>query len=544
MKESTGGDALAAAHSLAGAAAEAASGPDLTEGEFVAAVRGALKHYHRPDRLRDTPLARSRLVAAELAQAAAPLSRTQALKNVLEAHCRRLRQTPKLGEMERVLSLTYLAPLRSQQAVAEALHLSWSTYRRRLANAVQALAAQLWEAETALAQTSAEAGNTASVRPAARPNGKRGVLAAAAVMIMAGATLWWLLASSPSARTTAAPQAAKVASPSSRSQEAHDFYLVGLKFLNLRTAADIERSIRYFRRAIAADPDYASAWSGIATAYTVMRDYNGDALPDTYYIDALAAASKAAALDPKLSRPHAVLGYLHAEHWEWHAAAHELRLALSLDPNDATAHQWYAMYLWATGDMQAALAQMRIASSLDPLSSVIAVDLGAALQYAGQTDAAIAQFQAVIARRPNFALPHLYLADAYRVKGRYPAALAAIEKAAELAPNPRPAVYVALLGNAYARAGNRAMAQRQLDELLKRAQNHYVSDVLLAELYSALGNDQAAFRHLAHGVAEHDHQMLWVLVEPGEWLNDARYKAILARMHLPLGDSPAVARQH
>lgn len=121
----------------------------LTEPEFAAAVRDALRHYHRPDRLRDNPLLHSRIVTNASAMAG-PSGATRVLKGLIRDACNRLGQVPRDAALRQVLELTYLRPMRNQQLAAEALHLSWSTYRRRLAAAVQLLTAQLWEGEMAV----------------------------------------------------------------------------------------------------------------------------------------------------------------------------------------------------------------------------------------------------------------------------------------------------------------------------------------------------------------------------------------------------------
>ncbi|HET6725604.1 MAG TPA: tetratricopeptide repeat protein [Gammaproteobacteria bacterium] len=122
----------------------------MTEAEFMEAVHSALRHFHESDRLRDNALTQSALVAAARAATDPPITEVQALRDVLESQCAQLGDAPKPAELKRVLERTWFKPMRSQQAVAESLHLSWSTYRRRLASAVHALAGQLWEAEQAL----------------------------------------------------------------------------------------------------------------------------------------------------------------------------------------------------------------------------------------------------------------------------------------------------------------------------------------------------------------------------------------------------------
>ncbi len=653
----------------------------LNEAEFAAAVREALRHYHRPDHLRENPLLRSRLFAAAALQVGASSALpTQALKEMLQKQFECLGDTPEISALKRVLELTFLKPMRSQQAVADALNMSWSTYRRRLADAVRVLTAQLWEAETALAEAQAKRASISATSPSGgRSSWRRPRLAWGMLVLAVLAVGVWLLLSTVrrheagsasasavsadgkltlavlpflnmnqdpavqhlsdglteelinrlgriadlrvTARTsafvfrdrtvdvrdaaralgvenvlegsvqnsgdsfrvrvalvnardgyelwsdeynvasrdllgvedtiaksvirelhldrTAAPLAGLHPRSNATSSEAHDFYLVGLEYLNRRTVADIEQAIAYFRRAIQADPNYAPAWSGVAIAYAILQDYDSDSPPDTHYAEAVAAAEKAIALDGRLPEPHAVLGKLHQEHWEWRQAAHEFQRALKLDPNNVTAHQWYAIYLWFVGDMQGALKAMQAAHDLDPLSPIVNADLGRALLYVGNTDAAIAQYRTAITLDPGFALAHLFLAEAYMAKGRYDAALQEMQTAVQLTPAPHPASYLSMLGLAYDLAGERGKASSELDALTMRARRHYVSGVSLALLYWALDEKDKAFSALERAAADHDHLMMPVVADrAASWTADPRYRALLAGMGLPIVANP------
>jgi TolB-like protein/Tfp pilus assembly protein PilF len=315
---------------------------------------------------------------------------------------------------------------------------------------------------------------------------------------------------------------------------APDNYLVGLQYLNRRTRADIAQAVAYFRRAIQADPDYAPAWTGSATAYAIWRDYDSDAPPDTHYEDALSAARRAAALDPQLARPHAVLGMLYQEHWKWKEAEREFKLALQLDPSDAAAHQWYAMYLWFVGDAHGALEQLRKARDLDPLSPIINTDLGRALLFTGDVDGAIRQYRAAIALEPRFALAHLVLSQALMAKGDNSAALVEAHTAVALMPSPHPASYLAVLGVAQWYGGDRAGARQQLALLEARAQRQYVSGVSLALLYEVFGEKDKAMSHLARAVADHDPLMRpAVAARDAAWRGDPRFAGLLKKMGLP-----------
>lgn len=338
-------------------------------------------------------------------------------------------------------------------------------------------------------------------------------------------TLYPRLASAARAHAGNAPPVAAAA---------HDFYMVGLQYLSRRTTADIDQAIAYFDRAIQADPGYADAWSGIATGYAILRDYDADAQPDAHWSDALGAARKAVMLDPESSRGHMVLGQLYEEHWDWSRARHEFELALELDPSDATAHQWYAIYFWFTGDMQSALKQMRIARELDPLSPIVNADLGRALLFAGDVAGAIEQGKAAVALWPRFALAHLFLAAALQAKGRYADALAEVEAAIALTPGPPASDDLAFLGQMQWFAGDHAAARRELATVEARARQHYVSGVSLASLEWPVGKRDRAFANLARAAADHDHLLMSVSgMRNEDWCGDPRFRKLLASMHLP-----------
>lgn len=665
----------------------AARNPARTAGEFEAAVREALRHFHRPDLLISNPLLRSRLVETVRNGAASALPSTQALRQVLRDRCAELGDAPQVSTLKRTLELTYFRPLRSQQAAAEALGVSWSTYRRRLAAAIRLLTVQLWEAERALAvasggeiggpaedsgatirqpgtggtaglrrghrlwilvtvllvvagigvwrfvvlrsskegaaAASGEApvtlgvlpfadlgrdparrylsdgiteelinrlgripqlrvaarnsafvfrGKPVDVRTAARALGVEYVLEGsieesgsalrvhvALVNARDGYQIWTdeymasatdLLSAEDAIATdvieglpldrAVAKSAKKWRATEAPGGKAQDFYLVGLEYLNRRTGRDIEQAIDYFKRANRADPDFAPAWGSLATSYAVLRDYESDEPPDSRYADALSAARRAVTLDPGLDKPHAVLGLLEEEHWQWAAARRELQLALRLDPSDPTAHQWYAMYLWFDGDTAGALAEMRTAHDLDPLSPIINADLCRALLYAGKPQAAISQCNTAIALEPRFALAHLFLAEAYMSQARNADAFRETRTAISLTPAPHPASYLSMLGLAYMLTGDEADARSELETLQRRAQRHYVSGVSLAVLYWALGEKDQAFSELDRAVADHDHLMMPVIADrKAPWTTDPRFKTVIAGMHLPVAPSEA-----
>lgn len=315
---------------------------------------------------------------------------------------------------------------------------------------------------------------------------------------------------------------------------AHDYYLVGLQYLSRRDTADINEAIALFERAIRVDPAYADAWSGLAIAYAVLRDYNSDSRPDIHYADALRAANRAVLLDPQSARGHMALGQLYEEHWDWVRARGEFELALKLDPSDATAHQWYAIYFWFTGAMQEGVREMRIAHDLDPLSLPVNVGLSRALLFAGDIDGAVKQGEAAVALWPQLELPHLFLASAFEDARRYTDALREIQVGIALTHAPPRSDDLTFQGEVEWLAGDHEAARRDLSTVEARAQRHYVSGVALAWLEWTVGDRDRAFANLQRAAADHDHLLMQVSgIRTAEWCTDPRFGKLLANMNLP-----------
>ncbi|HEV2733119.1 MAG TPA: protein kinase, partial [Terriglobales bacterium] len=131
----------------------------------------------------------------------------------------------------------------------------------------------------------------------------------------------------------------KVTKQGTQNPEAYELYLKGLYYWNKQTSSDSATAISYFNQAIAKDPAYAQAYSGLASVY--WAGY-GDA-PSEVYPKGNAAARRALELDPSLAAAHAVLGGNEMEYdWDFAGGEAEFKKALELDPNAATAHWFFA----------------------------------------------------------------------------------------------------------------------------------------------------------------------------------------------------------
>ena len=283
-----------------------------------------------------------------------------------------------------------------------------------------------------------------------------------------------------------------LASRPTENPEAHQLYLKGRYFWNKRTTENLKKAIDYFEQAIAKDPAYAVAYSGLADAHAVLPYYAATSPKDDAG-KALAAAGKAVKLDDTLAEAHTSLANALVLNLQFSDAVPEFQRAIELNPNYATAHHWYGELLQNNGRFDEALAELRRAHELDPLSLVINSVLGSTLIVAGQDDAAIDQLQKTIAMDPNFDLAHWFLGQAYEDKGRVTEAIQEYEKAIKLNSDP---TVLASLARAHALAGDNEIVGKILADLTNQSKQRYIPAYPLAVVHLALGNKDEALRLL------------------------------------------------
>jgi len=283
---------------------------------------------------------------------------------------------------------------------------------------------------------------------------------------------------------------------------AHELYLQGRFFWNKRSAANLRKSIDYFNQAIAQDPNYALAYAGLAQAWMVLPAYNGGA-PLECRPHAEAAARKALSLDEGLSDAMAVLASAKAEYdFDFPSARAQYELAIQLNPNDATAHHWFATdCLASTGDHVGELAEMQRAAELDPLSLVINTNLGNAYLHNNRLDEAIAQFRKAIEMDSNFYFAQWSYGLALVIQGKIPEAIAQFEKATSITDDPIP---LGMLGLSYGVSGHKDDAQKILARLRESRAQRFTPAYSLALVCVGLGDQDEAINWLEESYRERD----------------------------------------
>ncbi|MGO8794875.1 MAG: hypothetical protein ACLQLC_08640 [Candidatus Sulfotelmatobacter sp.] len=317
--------------------------------------------------------------------------------------------------------------------------------------------------------------------------------------------------------------------------EAYELYLKGRYAWNKRTKNDIAQAISYFNEAIAKDPGYALAYSGLADAYSVMPNFAG--VPSENFPKSNAAARKALELDATLAHPHAVLGVNETQYdWDFAGGENEFRKALELDPDDATAHQWYAEALDRIGGREPeALAEIHRAHQLDPLSPVISRVLGGVLVTQRRYDEAIAVCQKLANDNPTFAIAHDCLVYAYWAKGMYPQVVEEWKMEGQLTGNPLDVEYADALEQGFRVAGWRGAVMRAIEFRQATLKTGYSSPVQIAYFYAEVGDKEQAFHWLNTAYQQHD----WLLIGLNTYFqleplrSDPRFAELVRKVGLP-----------
>jgi TolB-like protein/DNA-binding winged helix-turn-helix (wHTH) protein len=303
-------------------------------------------------------------------------------------------------------------------------------------------------------------------------------------------------------------------SPGKVNPEAYAAYLHGRFYWYKRTIEDFHKSIQYYEQAITQDPKYAPAYAGLADAYALLGSSPNDALPPNQAMPkAKAAAQKALQLDDGLAEAHASLAYISMVYdWDWSTAEKEFHRAIDLNPNYATAHEWYAELLAARGRESEALEEMKRARDADPLLVLMHTAVAETLYYSRHYDEVIAQCRQTLELDPDYALAHFHLGRAYLAKRMYPEAIAEYRKA-EASLGETPAMVMAI-GYAEAMAGNPAPARKALDRLKEQSRSCYVPALYYAALYTSLGDSKDGIALLEKAYKEHSDYLIFLNVDP------------------------------
>ena len=381
--------------------------------------------------------------------------------------------------------------------------------------------AEVAPVETALAQAPDPVAAAAEPDPPKEPSWQRPALIVAAVLVVLLTAVVLLLS-----HTHAAPQGLAHA-PDPLAQ---DLYIRGRYVMDRQTEPALRESIVSFQQAVARDPRFAPAYTGIADAYNLLSQF-GYMPPREGMENGREAALRALALDPKLAEAHVSLAaIMEAYDWDWAGAEREYKRAIELNPGLASAHLWYGMFLRDQGRLQEALPELRRAAQLEPFSVLTSVNLAYGLLAEGNYSAALEQSRRAAELAPDLATADIMLAHAYRAASHTAESEAALKHAVQAAgDNPHS---LSILACELARVGRREESLRMAHDLDRLSKTRYVSPFDLGRVSLVLGDEERALNLFEEAYRQRSTGLIFLRDSKFAGLRDApRFQSLVEKLH-------------
>lgn len=322
--------------------------------------------------------------------------------------------------------------------------------------------------------------------------------------------------------------------------DAYRTYLEGLYHWNKRTPDDLRKSIELFERAIALDPHFTRAYGGLASAWSVLESNGFFSEWERPAIRAKEkeAVERALEVDDSIVEAQAVSGRQKLRTWDFAGAENAFKRAIEINPNYATAHEWYSQLLSATGRDAEAMVEINKAYELDPFSRSVMLNMGLRHVEHMRLELAEAHFRKIIAMEPDYPMAYVYLAGTLQEKGLYlesrePACRGAV--LLKLTTSEACTKLTNEFETALAQKGPQGFWDKRLEIAQENARKGDADHLELAEAYFAAGNATKGFEHLEICFKERDTGLAYMKINWPimNFRDDPRYIDLLKRVGLP-----------
>jgi pentatricopeptide repeat protein len=315
--------------------------------------------------------------------------------------------------------------------------------------------------------------------------------------------------------------------------EAYNLYIKGRFFWHRRTEEGLNKSIDYFEQAIKLDSTFAMAYAGLADSYYIMPFYINGKDKDSLFKLSKEYVEKALSIDKNNAQAHATFGsMLCYEDWNWKASEKELKLAIKLNPNYATAHQYYSELLQILGRTEEARIEMDKALELNPYSWIMHTNSAQFYLDEGLFEKAIIDANKAIELNKNKIRPYNIIMNCYTYLGKDDEAMAVWEESIKLEANPDIELNKGLR-DAFNKSGMKGFWKFFLD-IWPKKDGAYTFPVGMAQNLAYLGETEKALELLELAYKSRDQAIIDIKTEYDfkDLRNEPRFLAILKKLNL------------
>lgn len=212
---------------------------------------------------------------------------------------------------------------------------------------------------------------------------------------------------------------------------AYDLYLRGRSALRGHQGKDIQSALDYFNQAVAKDPSFALAYTGVADASLRMYGIK----KDSFWTDkALAAAEQAKQLNGSLPEVHFALGSAYSATGKYNEAVAELKRAVALAPNSDEAYRRLGDAYLRSGNDHAAIQSFQKAVQLNPYFWNNQDEIGNAYFQLGDYTKALDAFRQITVLAPDIDAGYENMGTVYLREGKYKECIPYYQKALQIEP--------------------------------------------------------------------------------------------------------------
>jgi tetratricopeptide (TPR) repeat protein len=236
-------------------------------------------------------------------------------------------------------------------------------------------------------------------------------------------------------------------------------------------------------------------------------------------------------MDDSLTEAHISLLSVFTDYdWDWEGSEREFKAAIAIDPNYATAYQYYGYALLGMGRGEEALTAMKHAAELDPVSPSIQTSLAWAYYLLRQNELAIEQCKRVLELYPDFVPAHQLLGILYGQAKSQERSFAELNLAESLEKDSK--ITPILLDDELALSGKQGKAAQSLEAFLAKSSNASMPDYYLAAAWLAAGNKKKAQTYLDRAFRFHSNWIIYLQYDPrfDGLRSDPQFQALLRRI--------------